>query len=200
MCAILYSDIFYSIIIDKGQELRVSTIDLIILGILLDKPMNAYELANFIEKGRVDKLIKISKPAVYKNSKRLYKSGYLDGQRVREGELPEKLVYSINEKGQKKFSNLMEYFSSNVRPFFLDFNSFFWNIEKLETSEALEMLENLKIQLMGIKKWILQHEKEAQSSASFSSRMIIKQYRMMITSLVVWAEETIEDYKKEKNR
>ncbi len=182
---------------DQKLGLQISTIDLIILGILLDKEMSAYEMANFIERRGIDQLVKISKPAVYKNSKRLYKSGYLDGLKVREGELPEKMVYSMNEKGLAKFHDLMKYYSSNTDPFFLDFNSFLWNIEKLETSEAVGMLVNLKNQLLGIKKWILQHEKEAQSDASFSSRMIIKQYRMMIVTLVKWVEETIEEFKTE---
>jgi len=181
----------------------MSTIDLILLGILLDKKMNAYELANFIDDRGIDKLVKISMPAVYKNCKRLCQSGYLNGQRVREGEMPEKLVYSINKKGKGHFYDLMKYYSSNFHhdptPFFLDFNSFLWNIEKLEMSEAIEMLENLQFQLLGGKKWILQHEKEAQSSEPFSSRMIIKQYRMMIATLVIWVGEAIKDYKMEMN-
>ncbi len=182
---------------DPKLRLQMSPIDLIILGILLDKEMSAYDMANFVEGRGIDKLVKISKPAIYKNCKRLYKSGCLDGHRIREGELPEKMVYSMNEKGKAKFHDLMKYFSLNVNPFFLDFNAFLWNIEQLETSEAMEMLVNLKNQIMGIKEWILQHEKEAQSSASFSSRMIIKQYRMIVLTLVAWVEETIEEYRTE---
>ncbi len=188
---------------DLKLKLHMSTIDLIILGILLDKKMNAYELANFIEDRGIDKFLKVSVPAIYKNCKRLYQSGYLNGQRVREGEMPEKLVYSINKKGKEHFHDLMKYYSSSMHhdptPFFIDFNSFLWHIEKLEMSEAIEMLENLQFQLLGIKKWIVQHEKEAQSSEPFSSRMIIKQYRMMIATLVIWVRETIEDYKIEMN-
>ena len=188
---------------DLKLKLHVSTIDLIILGILLDKKMNAYELANFIEDRGIDKFLKVSVPAIYKNCKRLYQSGYLNGQRVQEGEMPEKLVYSINKKGKGHFHDLMKYYSSSIHhdptPFFIDFNSFFWNIEKLEMSEAMEMLENLQFQLLGTEKWIIQHEKEAQSGEPFSSRMIIKQYRMMVATLVIWVGETIEDYKTEMN-
>ena len=189
---------------DLKLKLHMSTIDLIILGILLDKKMNAYELANFIEDRGIDKFLKVSVPAIYKNCKRLYQSGYLNGQRVREGEMPEKLVYSINKKRKGHFHNLMKYYSSSIHhdptPFFIDFNSFLWNIEKLEMSEAMEMLENLQFQLLRTEKWIIRHEKEAQSSEPFSSRMIIKQYRMMIATLVIWVGETIEEYKIEMNR
>lgn len=178
----------------------MSTIDLIILGILSEKEMSAYELANFIDDRGIDKLLKISKPAVYKNCKRLYKFGYLDGQRVQESELPEKMIYTVNQNGQEHFHDLMEHYSSNIHPFFMDFNSFLWNIGKLEKSEALEMLTNLKNQLIGIRKWILEHEKDVQKSISFASKMIVKQYRMIIITLVKWVEETIEDYKIEIKR
>ena len=183
-------------------KLHMSTIDLIILGILLEKKKNAYELAKLIEDRGIDKFLKVSVPAIYKNCKRLYQSGYLNGQRVREGEMPEKLVYSINKKGKEHFHNLMKYYSSSMHhdptPFFIDFNSFLWNIEKLEMSEAIEMLENLQFQLIRTEKWIIQHEKEAQSREPFTSRMIIKQYRIMVDTLVIWVEETIEEYKIEK--
>ncbi len=175
----------------------MSTIDLIILGILLVNPMNAYELTRFIDDKQVGRLIKISKPAIYKCCKRLFKAGYLDGETVREGEMPEKVIYSVNKKGKDRFYELMEHFSGNINPFYFEFNSFLWNIDRLEKTKALEMLENLKAQLQELKDWIIQHEKEESSNIAFSARMIIKQYRMMVITLVTWIEETIEDYKRE---
>jgi len=58
----------------------MSTIDLIILGILLENPMNAYGLTHFIDDKQVGRLLKISKPAVYKCCKRLFKAECLDGE------------------------------------------------------------------------------------------------------------------------
>ena len=50
---------------DLKLKLHMSTIDLIILGILLDKKKNAYELAKFIEDRGIDKFLKVSLPAIY---------------------------------------------------------------------------------------------------------------------------------------
>ena len=175
----------------------MSTIDLIILGILLENPMNAYELTRFIDNKQVGRLLKISTPAVYKCCKRLFKAQYLDGKTVREGEMPEKVIYSVNQKGQARFYNLMEHFSGNLNPFYFEFNCFLLNIDKIEKTKALEMLENLKARLQELKGWIIQHEKEVSSSIVFPARTIIKQYRMMVITLVTWIEETIEDYKRE---
>jgi DNA-binding PadR family transcriptional regulator len=159
--------------------------------------MNAYELTRFIDDKQVGRLIKISKPAIYKCCKRLFKAGYLDGETVREGEMPEKVIYTVNQKGKDRFYELMAHFSGNINPFYFEFNSFLWNIDRLEKTKALGMLENLKAQLQELKDWIIQHEKEESSNIAFSARMIIKQYRMMVITLVTWIEETIDDYKRD---
>jgi len=174
----------------------VSTIDLIILGILIEKTMNAFELTRFIERERIGYLLKISTPAVYKSCKRLYKAGYLEGKVTRDGEMPEKVIYTVNQKGKERFYRLMEHFSGRLNPFYFEFNSFLWNIDKLKKKEALQMLENLKNQLLRLKKWITEHEKESSAKIPFASRMIVKQYRMLVGTLAVWIKETITEYKR----
>ncbi len=175
-----------------------STIDLIILGFLLDKAMNAYELANFIIEKHVGRFLKISPPTIYKSCKRLYEEDLLKGEKVKEGELPEKTVYRVTKKGKERFFVLMEQFSSNFTPYFLDCNAFIWNIEKVERKRGLEMLRNLQGELLSLKKWISQHEKEKSKNMSFASKAIVKQYRMTISILLKWSEETIRDYKQLK--
>ncbi len=175
----------------------MSTIDLIILGILLKHPMSAYELTHFVEKNSINKFLKISNPAIYKACKRLYKAGRLDGETVREGELPEKIVYSINKNGKEYFYKLMEYFSKELKPFYFEFNTFLWNIDKIEVDEAVNMLENLHKCMCIFKERIIEHEKEVQHYAPFSGKMIIMQYRMIITTFVQWIEKVIENYKLE---
>ena len=172
----------------------MSTIDMLILGILLDSPMNAYELTHFVEKKQVTRLIKISTPAIYKSCKRMFKAGYLEGKTTRDGESPEKVIYSVNQKGRDYFYKLMNHFSGNFKPFFIEFNSFVWNIELIERNEALHMLENLKNELVQIKDWIIIHEKEA-ATAPFPARMIVKQYRMVIITLGEWISQTIKEFK-----
>lgn len=174
----------------------MSTIDLIILGILLKEPQNAFELTRYIERKNIGRLIKISKPAVYKCCKRLFKDGFLDGKIVREGEMPEKTIYTVNPKGKDRFHELMRHYSNNLKPFYFEFNSFLWNIDELESEQGLEMLQNLETQLKSFAKWIDQHEKEIPAEAGFSVRMIVKQYRMLLLTLITWVEEAIMEFKK----
>lgn len=172
-----------------------STIDLIILGTLLGKPMSAYDLANHIEENRVNLFLKISTPAVYKNCKRLHESGLLDGKIIKKGEHPEKTIYEINQQGVDWFNALMNYFSSNLTTYFLDMNAFIYNIEKTDKQSGIKMLLNLRDALGFLKAWIIQHEKMDLKNANFAAKTIVKQYRMTISALVIWAEETVEEYK-----
>lgn len=193
MTAILYSTILYSM-----ENKTASTIDLIILGFLLDKTMNAYELANVVTEKQVGRFLKISTPAIYKNCRRLYADGFLKREIVKEGEQPEKTIYSINRSGEERFSALMGHFSSNFTPFFLDCNAFIWNIGKIEKKQGQKMLKDLHNELSDLNQWIIQHEKEESENVSFAGRAIIKQYRMIISTLLCWSTEVLKDYKKLK--
>lgn len=193
LTSIMYIAILYSM-----KNKSTSAIDLIVLGFLFDKAMNAYELTNLIIEKQVGRFLKISTPAIYKNCRRLYVEGFLAGEIVKDGEQPEKTVYSINKKGKKRFINLMEHFSSSFMPFFLDCNAFIWNIEKVEKKQGQKMLKNLHDELLHLNQWIIQHEKEKSENTSFAGKAIIKQYRMIVSTLLNWSEETIADYRKIK--
>ncbi len=144
--------------------------------------------------------MKISKPAVYKSCKRLFKADLLDGRIVRKGELPEKVIYTVNPKGKRHFNDLMKHYSSNIQHIYFNFNSFLWHIEKLDRPEALDMLEGLQRSLITIKTWLKAHaeDKHCDATIPFSGKMIIKQYQMIMAALVEWIAETISEYKKLK--
>ena len=174
----------------------MSTIDLIILGFLLERSMNAYDLASLISDKQIYRFLKISIPAIYKRCKRLYADGFLDGVRVKEGEQHEKTVYSVNGNGKERFFELMEHFSSNFTPFFLDCNVFIWNIEKVDRKRGLKMLLALQNELIGLNRWIVEHERDEIGNISFSGRAIVSQYRMVLSTLCDWIKDVIADYKK----
>ncbi|MBI4972214.1 MAG: PadR family transcriptional regulator [Candidatus Omnitrophica bacterium] len=182
------------------RDITASTIDLIILGILFERPINAHDLARLIDEKGINRFLKISAPAVYKSCKRLYEAGFLDGKIAKEGKQPEKTIYRINEKGKERFFALMEHFSSlDPTPFFMDLNVFIWNIEKAGKQRGLKMLKKLRDELSNLKAWIIEHEKEEEPNLSFASKAIVKQYRMTVSTLLRWCEETLEDYKKLSN-
>ncbi|MDH5376844.1 MAG: PadR family transcriptional regulator [Gammaproteobacteria bacterium] len=172
----------------------MSTIDLIVLGILLNNPLNAYELVRFIRERSVDRVLKISEPAVFKSCRRLANSGYLDGETVREQGVPDKVVYRINDKGRERLYELMSHFATNHKPFYIEFNTVIWNIENLERDKAREILSRLQAQLHQLKLWIIEHEEEGRGKIPFGPAMIVRQYVMTLSALCDWIDETVVEF------
>lgn len=172
----------------------MSSVELIVLGILLKNPLNAFELTRLIDNQQVTRILKISKPAVYKCCRRLSRDGHLKGKTTRAGEMPEKVVYTVTRKGREHFNKLMEHFSGTIIPFYMEFNTFLWNIDRLDKQKALGLMRNLQRELVAVKKWIVAHEREEKPHMSFASAAIVRQYRMVITTLVIWIEETVKEF------
>ncbi len=122
----------------------MSTVDLTLLGILMNKPLNAYEIKKRLEFMHIQRWTKISSPAVYKNLVNLHRRGYLDAQTVRESEMPEKTIYTVNEKGRQHFHSLMEKLCQDPGTVYIEFTSLIAQLNKLEKPDALRMLSELE--------------------------------------------------------
>jgi DNA-binding PadR family transcriptional regulator len=181
--------------IETGPMGKLSAVNLWIMGLLVDHPLGAYDIARIVETDVIGRLLKVSVPAVYKNIKELQRAGYLEMERTRTGEMPEKKVYSVTESGKAYFLKLMDYYSSNLLDYYFEFNTFLANLDKVDKETGLKMLENLRDQFYRIKAWIVAHEQEARArSAPFAAMAIIKQYRMIDYTLIAWIEEVIDEY------
>jgi DNA-binding PadR family transcriptional regulator len=175
---------------------KPSTVNLWIMGLLVDHPMSAYDIARLVGSDVIGILLKVSAPAVYKNVRDLQAAGYLEMGRSRTGEMPEKKIYTVTEKGKSYFLTLMDWFSRNFTLFYFEFDTFLANIHKVDKEAGLRMLSNLKDRFYEMKTWIVDHEQEARvHKVPFAGRVIIKQYRMIVYTLIAWIEEVIEEYR-----
>jgi DNA-binding PadR family transcriptional regulator len=175
---------------------KPSAVNLWIMGLLVNRPMSAYDIARMVETDVIGKLLKVSAPAVYKNVKELQRAGYLDMVRSRMGEMPEKKVYSVTQNGRDHFLKLMDYYSGNLLDYYFEFNTFLANLDRVDKETGLRMLGNLRDQFYQMKTWIVSHEQEARArNVYFAGRAIIKQYRMVIYTLIAWIEEVIDEYR-----
>jgi len=175
----------------------MSTIDLIVLAILLKNPCNAYELVRFVKSRRIDRVLKVSEPAIFKSCRRLAKSGFIDGETVREANVPDKVMYRINQAGRERLTELLSHFARQVNPYFFDFNTVVWGIDTVSPQQGLQLLKELQENLHGIKSGVIAHEKEVAASLPFGARQIVKQYRMTLTTLVKWIDEVVVEFEKE---
>ncbi|MCH3916712.1 MAG: PadR family transcriptional regulator [Spirochaetia bacterium] len=164
----------------------MSAIDLMLLGSLIDHPMNAYELKKQMEIARVSNWVKISSPAVYKNLVQLAGRGYLDTKVVKEGEMPEKTIYSVNGKGQKHFQALMETYSQKPGFVYIDFTAFISNLHHLEKPVAEQMLHDLQGKLY-VKLKYMELVLEQEGGKSNEAKAIITLYVRMYELFYRWA-------------
>jgi len=174
--------------------MKMSVVDLVVLGFLLKEPRNAYALAQLVEQRNLNRLLKISRPVVYKSCKRLSNNKLLKSKMIRDSEAPEKVIYSVNALGKKHFYSLMEHYSSRINLFHFESNSFIWNLYHCDFNQGLAMLKNLQLELNSMSSWMKIHEKEDLADADFCVRMVVKQYRMVLVAMVNWINETIEEY------
>lgn len=175
------------------KDRSMSSIDLIILGFLQRSPMSAYELTRFIEFKRVQKWVKIGSPTIYQNVKKLAAKNYLSGKTVKQGEMPEKVIYSITKSGKKYLIELMNRFSANPGKIFFDFNALIANLSLVDKETALEMLQDLKMSFINSKDDV-DNDFAKLSDVPTEGKAIMKLYRMIFRDMIKWVDELVEYY------
>ncbi|MDE7329092.1 MAG: PadR family transcriptional regulator [Clostridia bacterium] len=168
-------------------------IDLIILGMLIEKSQSAYDIQKDIEYHNFDRWSKISIPSIYKKVIQLEEKGYLVSEIINSGRLINKAIYSITEKGRKYFQTLMTDLSMTNPSVIFDFNILIANITKLPRSQGQVLLSNLKIAISQALSSTEEWEKEF-SNMPFNGQAIIKQQIAVYKLLLEWVNEFEKQY------
>ncbi|WP_411677680.1 PadR family transcriptional regulator [Caproicibacter sp.] len=173
----------------------MSTVNIMLLGILLKKPLNAYEMKKKMESMNIRRWTKISTPAIYKNLVNLHRRGYLDAEVVRDGEMPEKTVYTVNENGRKYFVSLMEHLAQNPGTVYIDFATLIAHLNKLNHADSIRVLEELLDNLNNSQYYLAESLKEKESLPEANA--IIGLYRDMYQLFCNWTENYLKKMKEE---
>ena len=80
-----------------------SVINLILLGQVIRKPVSAYDLAHLLDQHNLSAMVRISKPAIYSNIRKLLERGYLEGRITKTRRRPEKRVCYPTDRGRARF-------------------------------------------------------------------------------------------------
>lgn len=90
--------------LDGKDKLKVQ--DLILLGLLRESPKHGYELKHIVNE-RMQHIASITSGTVYYTLKKLERKGYINRKREREGERPERNVFSLTKDGEEYFYKLL---------------------------------------------------------------------------------------------
>ena len=118
----------------------MSSIDLVILGIVLEKPQSAYDIQKDVEYHHLSRWTKISVPSIYRKVLQLSDKGYLQSDIVKGDKFADKAIYSITDQGRAYFKELMASCAAGTVPLLFDFNVVITNLNKMDKAEALELV------------------------------------------------------------
>jgi DNA-binding PadR family transcriptional regulator len=117
-------------------------IDLLLLGLLLDRPKHGYELYQQIQTEGIDVWFNASMAGIYYSLGKLRDRGLVAESRQREGRSPRKSIYRLTEDGRAAFFSAMEAQALSQERAFLDYDLVIYLLNKLPLQRAVTLLEH----------------------------------------------------------
>lgn len=74
---------------------------IVVLGLVYETPINAYEIIKKIEKMNMKWWFPVGDSTIYATLKNLEKKKYIEGECIKEGNMPEKIIYTLTENGRQ---------------------------------------------------------------------------------------------------
>ena len=163
----------------------MSSIDLIILGIVIEKPQSAYDIQKDVEYHHFSRWTKISVPSIYRKVLQLNEQGYLKSDIVKGNKFADKAVYSITDKGRSYFEQLMNTYVSEKVSLLFDFNVVITNLNKMEKEKALTLIKQLQNNIAISAKANEEYAAEY-ADIPLVGKTIFEQQRLLYHSLLEW--------------
>ena len=121
----------------------------LLLGIIAETPVNPYEITKLMDYISVGNWLSLAPSSIYATIKTLQDKGYIAGKNIKEGNMPEKTVYTITEAGQKQLHIAIEGFLGNLEWDYAKFNIAAILICHIAKDRALEILKEKVQKLNG---------------------------------------------------
>ena len=168
----------------------MATIDLIVLGMLKKEPMSAYDIQKLVEYRNISKWVKISTPSIYKKTVQLEKKGFVKGSIVKEGKMPEKVIYSLTDAGQEEFEKLMLEIAAKPIRIFLDFNEVIVNLDSLSSENRKLCIDSIEENIKELKSYLEQniHEKENLPEIPATGMAVLRQQFVLAEAIEKWID------------
>lgn len=166
----------------------MSTIDLIVLGMLEEQSLSAYDIQKSVEYRNISKWVKISTPSIYKKVIQLEEKGYIKKTMIKENNMAEKAVYSLTSDGKTQLKKVMMDISSKPIDIFIDLNAVIVNLDILSKEEQKQCLNNIEENIKIRKKYI---EKNIESKKDISSipkvaKQVLQQQFILTEAIENW--------------
>ena len=174
----------------------LSKLATLILGILAERERNPYEITKMLKELQTKKWLPMADSTVYATINGLKKKGMILGRTEKDGNLPEKTIYSITDEGEKELqlsiTSFLEEDSSTSSGFDIGI-LLMHNLSKQEIQIKLKKkLERLEAAFYVIRKQILGFEMDTQKIA-FTALSMLKHRLHLIEAEIKTVKELIRD-------
>lgn len=176
----------------------MSSIDLVILGIVMERPQSAYDIQKDVQYHHFSRWTKVSIPSVYRKVIRLCEQGYLESEIVKGERFVDKALYTITDEGRAYFRQLMHAYADDPVPLLFDFNVVVANLNKLDQESALALIAKLRHSITA----------SAASNREFADqytdlplvgRTVFDQQQILYRALLTWLDAFEQQYKNGKS-
>lgn len=82
--------------------------ELVVLGLLREKPMYGYQLYQEVERREMEHWAQVNLASIYNTLNRLQKDKLIQGKGEKPGKMPERKVYHITSGGRKRLEDLVQ--------------------------------------------------------------------------------------------
>jgi DNA-binding PadR family transcriptional regulator len=120
----------------------LSKVGALVMGIIKENPRNPYEITKLLEIIKIKEWFPVAASSVYATIRTLHGKGYIEGEAMKEGSMPEKTVYTITEEGRLAFEQTVRELLSAGGLDSVAFNIGTVMMCHLEKREVLELLES----------------------------------------------------------
>lgn len=166
----------------------MATIDLIVLGMVKQRPLSAYDIQKLVEYRNISRWVKISTPSIYKKVIQLEEKGYLTASMVREGKMAEKAVYTLTQEGEREFERLMLEISGEPVRIFLDFNAVIVNLDSLPVDKRRLCLARIERNIRTLKAYLQENmdSKEELPEVPETGKAVLRQQLILAQAIETW--------------
>ena len=168
-----------------------------ILGLLMRYgPQHGYNIKQLVSDGISD-YAKIKLPTIYYHLEKLAGNGYIDSNIEKDGNRPERIVYSINESGMKYFNSLLKKVLHENYNIEFDFDGALYFHSFTDNKTLIKNLIKQKQYIQNQLKELIIHKENAINN-------LLPEYRIYCKSIfnhhiyhfeteLKWIEETIKE-------
>ena len=175
----------------------MATIDLIVLGMLKKETLSAYDIQKLVEYRNISRWVKISTPSIYKKVLQLEEKGFIKGDTVKEGKMPEKVVYSLTDPGEREFERLMAEIADKPIQILLDFNAVIVNLDHLPKENQMSYLTSIEKRIQNLKMYLEENIniKENIPEIPETGKEVLRQQMILTQAIEKWLEELKQSIK-----